>query len=165
MECMLYVRRKRTCNATCLLENEFAHWHASSLAVLLAGVLLLPTAATLLHGRDATHAAVDWFTLLFPIPNVHYFVYSPFSIGGTFFRFSIFILLDAKRHEIRFLSITFLILLCVPFVLYLMNGTMYLDAKAYIPFLPLVLLLMGAVLRAVLQEKFQNGGVWCACFC
>ena len=127
------------------------------LAVLLAGVLLLPTAATLLHGRDATHAAVDWFTLLFPIPNVHYFVYSPFSIGGTFFSvFSIFILLDAKRHEIRFLSITFLILLCVPFVLYLMNGTMYLDAKAYIPFLPLVLLLMGAVLRAVLQGEVSK---------
>ena len=47
----------------------------------------------------------------------------------------------------------FVLLLFLPLSLYLMNGTMYLDPKAYIPFLPLLLLLCGGFLESLFARQ------------
>lgn len=113
------------------------------LASAIAAFLLLPIAMTLLSGRDADSSTSLWQILL---PGIHlrYLTYSPFSTGMT----SICILAIAAmlcfpKRSYRFLAVVFAVLLCLPMILYVMNGTMYLDPKAYIPFLPLLLLLCG----------------------
>lgn len=52
----------------------------------------------------------------------------------------------------RFLAIALLLLLCFPFLLYCVNGFLYLDGKAYIPLLPLAILLYGHFFMS-LQKK------------
>lgn len=114
------------------------------LAAAIAGFLLFPVAQTLLSGRDSCNDYSTLWHILIPSIHLRYLNYSPFSPGMTSISIlAIVAFLRTCRSSYRFLSMTFLVLLCVPFLLYLMNGTMYLDPKAYIPFLPLLLLLCG----------------------
>lgn len=114
------------------------------LSLLIAAFLLLPVAWTLLTGRDASDNCSSLWNILLPGVHIRYFTYSPFSIGMTSVSIlAIAAMLCFPRRSYRFLSATFAVLLVFPLILYLMNGTMYLDPKAYIPFLPLLLLLCG----------------------
>lgn len=120
------------------------------LATIITAFFLLPVAYTLLHGRDDTTSTISLWKILLPGIHLRYFTYSPFSIGMT--SFGVFVLLVMFRSGLRacrFLSTVFLALLCLPIILYLMNGTMYLDPKAYIPFLPLLVLLCGFFLQRI----------------
>lgn len=114
------------------------------LAALLAGILLIPVAMTLLTGRDASAGSKALWEILLPQVKLGHLLYSPFSPGMT----SVAVLAAAgliqiQRNSCRFLSIAVLCLLCLPVLVYAFNGTMYLDPKALIPFLPLLLLLCG----------------------
>lgn len=57
------------------------------------------------------------------------------------------------RRSTRFLAGVFGVILVCPLLLYLMNGTMYLDPKAYIPLLPLLLLLCGFFWRQLRSRQ------------
>ncbi|WP_295215994.1 YfhO family protein [Ruminococcus sp.] len=113
------------------------------LAAVIAAFFLLPVAMTLFNGRD-TDSSTSLWQILLPSIHLRYLTYNPFSIGMT----SICILAIAAmlcfpKRSYRFLAIVFTVFFCFPAILYGMNGTMYLDPKAYIPFLPLLLLLCG----------------------
>lgn len=115
---------------------------------LIAGILLIPVAMTLLSNRDETNVSISILKLFFPVVHLKYILYSPFSIGLTSLSlFAVIFMIQIKEKAYRFLSIFFVVILCVPFILYMMNGTMYLDAKAFIPLLPLLLLVCGRFLE------------------
>lgn len=114
------------------------------LGTVLAAFLLLPVAWTLLHGRDVSGSSQSLWSLLLPGMHLNYLTYSPFSIGMTSFSIlAICAMLCFPQRAYRFLAGVFGVILACPLLLYLMNGTMYLDPKAYIPLLPLLLLLCG----------------------
>ena len=114
------------------------------LGAILAAFLLLPVAWTLLHGRDVSGSSQSLWSLLMPGMHLNYLTYSPFSIGMTSFSIlAICAMLCFPQRAYRFLAGIFGVILACPLLLYLMNGTMYLDPKAYIPLLPLLLLLCG----------------------
>lgn len=114
------------------------------LSAVLAAFLLFPVAWTLLHGRDASDSAQSLWSLFVPGIHLNYLTYSPFSIGMTSFGvLAVCGMLCFPRRSTRFLAGVFGMLLICPAFLYVMNGTMYLDPKAYIPLLPLLLLLCG----------------------
>ena len=62
-------------------------------------------------------------------------------------------MLRTERRPYRALAFLIVLLLFLPLSLYLMNGTMYLDPKAYIPFLPLLLLLCGGFLESLFARQ------------
>lgn len=137
----------------CLRAVSIALLHLA-LAVTIAMFLLLPIVLTLLSGRDATSESTSLWKLLMPSVHLRYFTYSPFSIGLTAVSIlSIAGTLHFDRSSYRFLSLLFTVLLWFPSILYFMNGTMYLDPKAYIPFLPLLLLLCGAFLSKLFARQ------------
>lgn len=118
------------------------------LAAAIAAFFLFPVAHTLLNGRDDSTSDISIWRILLPGVYLRYFTYSPFSIGLTAISIlAPLAMIRAGQRSTRFLSAVFLILLCFPVLLYLMNGTMYLDPKAYIPFLPLLVLLCGFFLK------------------
>ncbi len=126
--------------------------------LFLAGIasmcFLLPTALALLQGRSETHLD-KWFWLHVLIPTVQlsYFFYQPYGIGLTITGlFAILACCFLRKKSVRFLAVTLLLLLCLPLLLYCINGFLYLDGKAYIPLLPLAVLLYGYFFTA-LQQK------------
>lgn len=114
-------------------------------AVLGAGVLLIPTALTLLV-RTGSARAVDVWKLLTPDPDPTRFVYGSYGVGVTTLTLTALWveLCDKKR---RWLSLGCLIVLLLPVFSWLLNGGLYVRDKALIPFLPLLCLLTAAFLQ------------------
>ncbi len=126
-------------------------------AFMIAGILIIPVAMTLLSGRDASAEKQALWEIFLPQVQLGHLLYSPFSTGMT----SVVVLaavglLQIQRDSLRFLSLSVLALLCLPVLVYMMNGTLYLDPKALIPFLPLLLLLCGHFFTALRAGQINH---------
>ncbi len=129
------------------------------IAICLSGILLIPTAYAL-FGRstaDSTSSAKGTYTVLnLLLPRLHLsgFLYSPYGLGfGTFLVTVLFASLAYRKWSERFLSWSVLLVLTIPFFLYLLNGGLYLRYKAFIPFLPLLCYMIANYLKS-LDESF-----------
>lgn len=123
-------------------------------AGMLCMCFLLPTALALLQGRSETHLDKKfWLEVFVPTVQLSYFFYQPYGVGLTITGlFALLVGCWTKKKAVRFLSVTLLLLLCLPMLLYLINGFQYLDGKAYIPLLPLAILIYGFFFQS-LQTK------------
>ena len=129
-------------------------------AVLMAGILLLPTLHCMFSGRDAGNSKIDLSSLI-PKANIGFFCYDSYGMGLTVI--AIIAILNAvisknKKHT-RFLGITMLVLMLLPVFLLVINGGLYVDAKVLIPFVPVCLLLVGRLLEQMSDKSFNC--VWC----
>lgn len=107
-------------------------------AVLLSGVLLIPTAAALM-GRKSTGEGIDWKSLLVPEVSIGRFFYTPYGIGLTTFAITALLsMLFFRRWQESVLAWGCVVILTVPFFAYMMNGGLYVRDKVMIPFLPLL---------------------------
>ncbi len=122
-------------------------------AVMCSGVLLLPTLFVLLNGRDKSNSGIS-LTDLLPNISTEAMGYSPYSMGlGAFAILAVICAVMSGRDKARrFMGLVFAAVSCLPAMAYILNGTMYIEAKVYIPFIPLALILCGQLL-ADLDEK------------
>ena len=129
-------------------------------AVLMAGILLVPTLNCMLSGRDAGNTKIDLSGLI-PKANIGFFCYDSYGMGLTIV--ALIAILNAvisknKKHT-RFLGITMLVLMSLPVFLLVINGGLYVDAKVLIPFVPVCLLLVGRLLEQISDKSFNYK--WC----
>lgn len=131
-------------------------------AVLMSGVLLVPTAAAL-AGRSDLSGSVDLKAgtvsvlkdLLIPDIQVFRFVYTPYGMGLTTLVIAILITGLAYRKVCeRVLNLGCIIVLTVPVFAYLLNGGLYIRDKAMIPMLPLL-----CYLTAYYWQKQERGEI------
>ncbi len=108
------------------------------IAVMMSGILLLPTAFAL-TGREGTGAAAHVEELLIPKLSMLRFCYSPYGIGMTTLGVTAVtaMIFRNKWHE-RVLALSCGIVLTIPVFAYLLNGGLYIRDKVMIPFLPLL---------------------------
>src|SRR5699024_8730157 len=110
------------------------------LAVLISAILWLPTAYTLLAGRGEAIKEIEKWLLLTPNLKVLYSSYGP---GITLLEFILLGLLvfdkDQRKHT-KYLALFLLIIFLIPLFNFILNGTLYINTKSLIPFLPLELL-------------------------
>lgn len=123
-------------------------------AILLAGIILLPTLYALMVGRSDTSVAINLFSLLIPHLEYRLTFYSAYAMGMTF----IYVVAIAyagltKRKENIFLAIILLLCMFIPVVNYLLNGLMYLDGKVFIPFIPLGALIISEFMNDLFKLK------------
>ncbi len=123
--------------------------------ILITGVLLFPTFQTILSNRAGTADTISLLELLVPTLNLNNILYSSYSLGLT----SIFVLalinsIISKNKAFQLLGIVFAVLTIFPIFEYLLNGFMYLNAKVFIPFIPL-----GVILIANFLENLKNDKV------
>ncbi len=124
-------------------------------AVMMSGVLIIPTLYCLLKGRDAGNSRID-LSLLLPKSSLDFFCYNSYGIGLTII--SVLAVISAvvsknKKHT-RFLGISMLCLLLLPMFVYALNGTLYIDSKVLIPFMPICLLLVGRLFEQIGDKTF-----------
>ena len=111
--------------------------------IFLSSIVLLPTAAVILNGREKTSVAINFIETLIPKINLLYFLYNPYGVGLTLISIvAIIYSLISKDLKYKFLSIILFLIMLFPVFNYILNALMYIDAKILIPFLPLIILVI-----------------------
>ena len=122
--------------------------------VLLSCFLLLSTAYSLLDGRTATNKSISLLELFIPNFDISNTLYSSYSLGlSAVFIIALIYGVITKKREVKVISIIFSILFVFPIFDYVFNGGMYLNGKAFIPLLPLAILLIGYFLKNIFNNK------------
>ena len=125
-------------------------------SVLMSGVLLLPTAYALISGRDEGNVALA-LTEFLPNMRLDWLTYYSYSMGLTGFGVyaMIYALLYAKGSRRFAAGLTLLFAFC-PLLVFILNGTLYFDAKVLFAFLPLALTVVAWFADDVLQHGAQK---------
>ncbi|MEG0265710.1 MAG: YfhO family protein [Erysipelotrichaceae bacterium] len=112
------------------------------IAVLLCAFLLLPTASTMIEGRNKMHT-IELSTLLSMDFTFKSLLYDPYSLGMSVIALFALLwnLLSSKKAN-RYLSIVLFLIILSPILWFILNGFLYARMKILIPFLPLITLLI-----------------------
>ena len=125
--------------------------------ILLSSIVLLPTAAVILNGREKTSVAINFIETLIPKINLLYFLYSPYGVGLTLISIvAIIYSLISKDLKYKFLSIILFLIMLFPIFNYILNALMYIDAKILIPFLPLIILVIANFLSKLTKNLISD---------
>lgn len=130
-------------------------------AVLLSGILLLPTAAALM-GREGSKAAVSLASLLLPNIQADRLIYTPYGIGLSSLMVTVLITgFTYKRPAERVLSWGCGVVLTIPFFPWALNGGLYVRDKGLIPCLPLICYLIACYFKKMERREisFAAGGI------
>lgn len=124
------------------------------IGIMMAGILLLPTAYAILSGRGDAGMTVTIKDLFLPSLNIEAIVYDNYALGMTSIAVIaiLYLLFVTKKPEQRFLNIVFILILLFPICIYLLNGTLYIRNKVFIPFLPL----MGYFITKFISHLFDH---------
>lgn len=151
-----YIEDKRNDKITVkdFFKEGFKFIFVMLIPVLLSCFLLLPTAYSLLDGRTATNKSISLLELFIPNFDISNTLYSSYSLGcSAIFIIALIYGVVTKKREVKVISIIFSILLVFPIFDYVFNGGMYLNGKAFIPLLPLAILLIGYFLMNIFNNK------------
>ncbi len=122
--------------------------------VMISCFLLLPTLSSLLGGRTATNKDISIVELFIPNFDISNTLYSAYSLGlSAIFIISLIYGVVTKKREVKIISIIFSVFLIFPLFSYIFNGGMYLNGKAFIPLLPVSILIIGYFLKNIFNNK------------
>lgn len=138
------------------LTLRYAGWGLTSVA--MAGVLLLPTAASILNNMGKDGGVASRSPLEFHW-NFEALLYDNYGIGLTM-TVLFLLLLSIHRKKSRILASVLSFSLVCTLVPLLLNGFLYNRSKILMPFLPLVVLLAMETLREYQKER-RRPPVWC----
>lgn len=125
------------------------------IGVLCSAVLIIPTFYVILNGRGETFNVINIKDLFIPSVNVKYMLYNSYGMGLTSLAFVSIVNLLLNKREKKFLGVVLLLLVLFPFMNYILNATMYIDAKILIPMLPLAVLAIYQFLKDFIELKIN----------
>lgn len=132
------------------------------IAILLGAIIILPTFYTIIFGRSPSNSGVELYSLLLPDFSFSRSLYSTYSIGLNYILLMpmlYFIIQKEKNSELFSLSLMILILLMFPLFSYIMNATMYVDYKVFIPFCPLVVYIFSNYYGLILEKRINKKSI------
>lgn len=125
------------------------------IAVLLSGILLVPTACSLMQGNHI-QSGYTWKDLLIPKMPVEELFYQPYGVGLTTLLLTALLTgLFYRKWQERLLSQICLLLLLIPAFAWILNGGLYIRGKVWIPFLPLFCYVIAVYIK-MQSEKQVN---------
>lgn len=140
-----------------LIKNIFYLLIRVLTSILMACIILLPTAYTILNsGRGSGGDNIDFSSLL--IPNFKEILYKNYAIGITAIfliaLMGILLFKKLKRSDL-FLTIATIILTIIPLVTYVLNGALYVRGKVLIPFILIYLLVLGLFIKYLFDNQIN----------
>lgn len=120
---------------------------------LMAGIILLPVIYALINGRGESFGSVSLLEAVRPSINLDFLLYKSYSVGLLGISFLAIIYLIFMKKGKKFLGIILSLMIICPIFVYILNGGLYLDGKALIPFLPLYVLAIGLFLKEILEDR------------
>ena len=127
------------------------------LGIMIASILLLPVFSTILNGRVNTAKDLNLLSLFIPKIDIGYVLYNSYGIGLTSISIiSLISLIFDTKKEKKFLAFTLIAIFCIPLFLYILNGTLYINAKVLIPLLPLMCYIISLCLTKIEDLKIPT---------
>lgn len=124
--------------------------------ILMAAVLLFPTAYCLLNGRAHGGFGIGLSKLLMPHFGLEYLLYTSYSVGLTAISvIALFCLITKKNKSVLFLTLSLVSIMSLNVIVYFLNGSLYLSGKALIPLLPLYTLIVTMFLNKVIKKEIE----------
>ncbi len=125
------------------------------IAVLSSCIITLPTFATLLFNRADSNISITLLDILKLGLHTEYLMNDGYGLGLTAISlFALVNFIDKKKENI-FLGVILSLFIVSPLFNYILNGTMYIDAKSLIPFLPLYCLLIANLIDRQFNKKIN----------
>lgn len=116
------------------------------IAIFLSAIILLPTLYVIFNGRASEN--FNLFINLIPKIDINFISYNAYGLGLTsIILISLAFNMVNTKKSYKFLSICLAIIISIPLINMLLNGGLYLNGKAFIPFLPLFILLISEMLE------------------
>ena len=159
--CALYtiaevIRRENTYSFKKILQKGYPLLLCTFLSIMMSCILLLPTASVILSGRGSEESKISLLSLFIPSANLDGLLYDPYTLGVTAAAvLAIFTSVFSKKKEHRFLSISFLLILCFPIFVYILNGTLYVREKILFPFFPILALFLSNLFHELENESIK----------
>lgn len=125
------------------------------IGVLLSAVLIVPTFLVILSGRGATTVSITLKDIFMPNVYLEYILYKTYGIGLSAIALFSLVHLSFQKREYKYLAIVLFLPLVLPLFNYIFNATMYIDAKALIPFLPLYCLVIAYFINDIIDKKVK----------
>ena len=123
------------------------------ISVLLSGILLVPTAYSLIQGNHI-QSVYTWKDLLFPKMPVEELFYQPYGVGLTTLLLTVLLTgLFYRKWQERLLSQISLVLLVIPAFAWILNGGLYIRGKVWIPFLPLFCYMIAIYIKKQTEKQ------------
>ena len=127
------------------------------IGVMLGAIIILPSLYVIVNSRGEGGTKLNLLSLLIPNLSFKYILYSPYSAGCSLISLiACFYYLLKDKKELKFLSIIILLIGSFPLFNYLLNGTLYIDAKSLIPFLPLIIIVTVNFINELLKKKISS---------
>ena len=126
-----------------------------TIAVLLSAILTLPTLNAIINTREINNN-INILSLIIPNINPGNLLYSSYSPGLTsIIIISIIYLLTTKEKQNKILSIILIILISLPICIYILNGGLYTRPKSLIPFIPILIMIIGKFINDLFLDKID----------
>ncbi|MCI9440597.1 MAG: YfhO family protein [Ruminococcus sp.] len=131
-------------------------------AVLMSGILLLPTALALSGRGGAEEGNFSLASLLMPDIDAGSQIYTPYGIGLTALVIAVLLTgMAYRKYCERVLACGCVLILVIPFFSWALNGGLYIRDKALIPFLPLLCYLTADYFKKMAEKKIAFiAGLW-----
>ena len=124
--------------------------------VLCGAIIIVPTFATLLFNRAESNTSINLLNLLIPTFNSKYLMNDGYGLGLTAIALGALInMFKNKNKENLFLGIILTMFIIFPIFNYILNGTMYIDSKSLIPFLPLYCLIIANLIDTIFKKEIN----------
>ncbi len=125
-------------------------------SVMISAVLWLPTLNAIIQGRANTNTNVSIKDFLLPTLDYSTILYNFYSLGLTAISIIaiVFAVIRSKKGY-RFIAILLSAFAVFKILSYVMNGFMYSESKAIIPFIPIALLLTAEFSKAVFDKSIS----------
>jgi len=150
----VYLEKNETIKVKAFLKDMCQFAYNFIISVLMSCVLLLPTFYVLLSGRAETSKGVNVKDLFIPNFNLYYDLYDDTSLGLTaIFIMAVIYLIYSRKKQNVMLGIMFIATTFISLFAYILNGTMYINQKVFIPFIPLGVLAIANFLNDLPKEK------------
>lgn len=121
--------------------------------IMISSILLIPTFLTLLSGRSSSTSSVNLLSLFIPNTNVNSFLYGAYSMGLTSIIFlSIIYGIIYLKREKKYICISMMMLFLFPIFTYILNGTLYVNSKVLIPFIPICILIISNFINSISKK-------------
>ena len=124
-------------------------------AVLASSIITFPTLAAMFNNRLPSNTHIGLKDLLFLNQNYNNLLYKTYGLGLTAIAVPALINIFKKNKANITLGIILTCLVIFNIFNYALNGTMYIDSKSLIPFLPLYVLVIAEFINDIINRKIN----------
>lgn len=151
-----YLKKMNKVTIKSFFKTFFAILFPILVGILASAIITIPTLATILYNRADSNVIISLKDLLIPNINTDNILYDSYGLGLTAIVFlAIINCFTKKNKEGIWLGSILTLLFVFDLFNYVLNGTMYIDAKSLIPFLPLYCLVIAEFIKDVMEKNIN----------